>query len=146
DAFLKDPLALFSVKGKTAIITGASGAFGALAAKVLAGAGANVVLAASREDELKKVGDECTSLAGKSQVVALRPSSEENCHKIVKGAVDAFGSVDILVGASGLNKVAKIVDQKVEDFLDVMDANVNQSWLMARAAGRQRLAQGKGGK
>ena len=44
--FLKDPLSLFSVKGKTAIVTGATGAFGALAAKVLAGAGANVVIAA----------------------------------------------------------------------------------------------------
>ena len=39
DAFLKNPLSLFDIKGKTAIITGASGAFGALAAKTLAGAG-----------------------------------------------------------------------------------------------------------
>ena len=54
--------------------------------------------------------------------------------------------IDILVVASGLNKVSKIVDQKVEDFLDVMDANVNQSWLMARAAGKQMLEQGQGGK
>ena len=146
EAFLKDPLALFSVKGKTAIVAGASGAFGALAAKVLAGAGANVVLAASRQDALKKVAAECEALGAKAAIVALRPSSEENCDKIVKAAVDTFGSVDILVVASGLNKVAKIVDQKVEDFLDVMDANVNQSWLMARAAGRQMLAQGKGGK
>ena len=57
-----------------------------------------------------------------------------------------FGRLDILVVASGLNKVSKIVDQKPEDFLDVMDANVTQSWLMARAAGRQMLAQGGGGK
>ena len=48
--------------------------------------------------------------------------------------------------ASGQNKVSKIVDQKAEDFLDVMDANVTQSWLMARAAGRQMLKQGQGGK
>ena len=58
----------------------------------------------------------------------------------------AFGRVDILVVASGINKVSKIVDQKAEDFLDVMDANVTQSWLMARAAGRQMLKQGQGGK
>ena len=45
--FLKDPLSLFSVKGKTAVVTGATGAFGALAAKVLAGAGANVVICAN---------------------------------------------------------------------------------------------------
>ena len=41
--FLKDPLSLFSVKGKTAIITGATGAFGALAAKVMAGDRKSVV-------------------------------------------------------------------------------------------------------
>jgi len=39
--------------------------------------------------------------------------------------------------------VSKIVDQKPEDFLDVMDANVTQSWLMARAAAGQMLKQGK---
>ena len=48
--------------------------------------------------------------------------------------------------ASGQNKVSKIADQKPEDFLDVMDANVTQSWLMARAATRQMLKQGRGGK
>ena len=146
EAFLKNPLGLFDVKGKVAVITGASGAFGALSAKVLAGAGAHVVLAASKQDELKKVAAECESLGAKAHIIALRPSSEENCETIVKAAVDTFGRLDILVVASGLNKVAKIVDQKPEDFLDVMDANVTQSWLMARAAGKQMLAQGHGGK
>ena len=146
DAFLKNPLSLFDVKGKTAIITGASGAFGALAAKTLAGAGANVVLAASKENELKKVAAECNQLGGKTEVIPLRPNSEENCEKIVKAALDRFGRVDILVVASGLNKVARIVDMKPQDFLDVMDANVTQSWLMARAAGKQMLKQGQGGK
>ena len=143
EAFLKNPLALFDVKGKTAVVTGASGAFGALAAKTLAGAGANVVLAGSKQDELKKVAAECAELGGKTEIVALRPSSEENCDKIVKAAVDTFGRLDILVVASGLNKVAKIVDLKPQEFLDVMDANVTQSWLMARAAGKQMLKQGQ---
>ncbi len=146
DEFLKNPASLFDIKGKTAIVTGASGAFGALAAKTLAGAGANVVLAASKQDELDKMAAECAALGAKTAGVALRPSSEENCSRIVAAAVDTFGGVDILVVAGGLNKVAKIVDQKYDDFLDVMDANVNQSWLMARAAGAQMLKQGKGGK
>jgi NAD(P)-dependent dehydrogenase (short-subunit alcohol dehydrogenase family) len=144
--FLKDPLSLFSVKGKTAIVTGATGAFGAMAAKTLAGAGANVVLSASSADALKKVAAECEKLNGKAETVAKRPSTEGNCDAIVEAAVDKFGRVDILVVASGQNKVSKIVDQKAEDFLDVMDANVTQSWLMARAAGRQMLKQGQGGK
>jgi NAD(P)-dependent dehydrogenase (short-subunit alcohol dehydrogenase family) len=146
DDFLKNPHSLFDIRGKTAIITGASGAFGALASKVLAGAGANVMLAASKADELKKVAAECIALGGKAEIIAKRPSSEANCDEIVNLAVEKFGHVDILVVASGLNKVSKIVDQKAEDFLDVMDANVTQSWLMARAAGRQMLKQGTGGK
>ncbi len=144
--FLKNPLSLFDVRGKTAIVTGASGAFGSLAAQVLAGAGANVVLAAGKADELKKVAAECEALGGKVATVALRPSSAANCEKIVQTAVEKFGRLDILVVGSGKNDVAKIVDMTPERFLDVMDANVNQSWLMARAAGKQMLAQGQGGK
>src|SRR5260370_10498291 len=94
DDFLKNPASLFDIRGKTAIVTGASGAFGSLAAKVLAGAGANVVLAASREDELKKVAAECQALGGKSTIVtaivAKRPSSAENCDAIVAAAATAF--------------------------------------------------------
>jgi NAD(P)-dependent dehydrogenase (short-subunit alcohol dehydrogenase family) len=146
DDLLKDPLALFDVRGKTAVITGATGAFGALAAKVLAGAGANTVLAASRVEELEKVAAACAALGGKTEIVARRPRTEADCDAIVAAAVTTFGRLDILVVASGLNKVSKIVDQKPEDFLEVMDANVTQSWLMARAAGRQMLSQGGGGK
>src|ERR1700740_1726441 len=144
--FLKNPLSLFDIRGKTAIVTGATGAFGALAAKVLAGAGAHVVLSANGADALRKVAAECEKLGGKTEIVAKRPSSEANCDFIVDAAVKKFGRVDILVVASGQNKVSKIVDQKPEDFLDVMDANVTQSWLIARAAGRQMLKQGQGGK
>jgi NAD(P)-dependent dehydrogenase (short-subunit alcohol dehydrogenase family) len=146
EEFLKNPLSLFDVRGKTAIVTGASGAFGALAAKVLAGAGANVVLSAGNAAELKKVADACTALGGKVEILAKRPSSEANCDAIVKAAVARFSRVDILVVASGLNKVSKIVDQPAADFLEIIDANVTQSWLMARAAGRQMIKQGDGGK
>jgi NAD(P)-dependent dehydrogenase (short-subunit alcohol dehydrogenase family) len=144
--FLKNPSSLFDVRGKVAIITGASGAFGALAARVLAAAGAPVVLSAGNANALQKVGAECQALGGKVEMVAMRPSSETNCDQIVEAAVQRFGRLDILVVASGINKVAKIVDQKPSEFLDVMDVNVTQSWLMARAAGRQMLRQGQGGK
>jgi NAD(P)-dependent dehydrogenase (short-subunit alcohol dehydrogenase family) len=146
ESFLKNPLSLFDVRGKTAIVTGATGAFGAIAAKVLAAAGANVVICANNGEALKNVAAECEPLGGKVEMIAKRPSSEANCETIVGAAVKSFGRVDILVVASGQNKVSKIVDQKPEDFLDVMDANVTQSWLIARAAGRQMLKQGQGGK
>ena len=144
--FLKNPLALFDVRGKTAIITGATGAFGALAAHVLAGAGCNLVLSAGGTEALKKAAAECEKLGAKVEAVNARPSSADACEKIVEAAVKRFGGVDILVCASGINKVQKIVDQPPEVFSEVMDVNVTQSWLMARAAGKRMLAQGRGGK
>jgi NAD(P)-dependent dehydrogenase (short-subunit alcohol dehydrogenase family) len=144
--FLKNPLSLFEVRGKTAIVTGATGAFGALAAQVLAGAGCNLVIAAGGTEALNKVAAECKKLGVKVESVNLRPSSAAHCDKIVATAVQHFGGVDIVVLASGINKVAKIVDQPPEAFSEVMDVNVTQSWLMARAAGKQMLAQGRGGK
>ena len=96
--------------------------------------------------ELKKVAAECEKLGGKAEAVAKRPSSRRIATRSSRRRSKRFGGVDILVVASGQNKVSKIVDQKPEDFLDVMDANVTQSWLMARAAGGQMLEQGRGGK
>src|SRR4051795_13135923 len=95
--FLKNPLSLFEVRGKTAIVTGATGAFGALASKVLAGAGCNLALAAGGADTLKKVAGECETLGAKVETVNMRPSSADNCDKTVQAAVKRFGGVDILV-------------------------------------------------
>ena len=74
DAFLKNPLSLFDVRGKTAIVTGASGAFGALAAKTRAGAGAKVVRAARNQDELNTVAAGGEQLGGKETVLKANDS------------------------------------------------------------------------
>ncbi len=141
--WLKNPLSLFDIKGKVAVITGASGAFGALAAKVMAGAGCKLVLAAGKRAELEKIAAECST---EVEALNIRPSTERNCNDIIAKAVARFGRVDILVVASGKNDVSKITDMAPERFLDVMDANVTQSWLMAKAATTQMLKQGHGGK
>src|SRR5205823_2282133 len=92
---LKNPLSLFDIRGKTAIVTGATGAFGALAAKVLAGAGANVVICANNAEALKRLAAECAQLGGgKVATIAKRPSSTANCDAIVAAAVEEFGHVD----------------------------------------------------
>jgi NAD(P)-dependent dehydrogenase (short-subunit alcohol dehydrogenase family) len=141
-----DPLGLFSVKNKVAIITGASGAFGAVAAETLASAGAKLVLAAGKAKELTGVAAECRSRGAEVEEFVGRPSNEAASEGIVAKAVARFGRLDILVVASGKNDISKAVDMAPERFLDVMDANVTQSWLMARAAGKQMLTQGEGGK
>jgi NAD(P)-dependent dehydrogenase (short-subunit alcohol dehydrogenase family) len=141
---LANPLALFDISGKVAIVTGASGAFGAVAAQVLARAGAKLALVAGNAAALAETAAAC----GDAEVLSInaRPSDEAACEAIVADATARFGRLDILVVASGKNDVAKIADMAPARFLDVMDANVTQSWLMARAATRQMLAQGDGGK
>jgi NAD(P)-dependent dehydrogenase (short-subunit alcohol dehydrogenase family) len=141
-----DPHSLFDINGKVAIVTGASGAFGALASEVLAWAGAKLVLTAGNAAELEHVAERCREIGAEVEPVNERPVSEEICQTIVDAAVGRFGRVDILVVGSGKNDVGKIVEMAPERFLDVMDANVTQSWLMARAVGKQMLAQGGGGK
>jgi NAD(P)-dependent dehydrogenase (short-subunit alcohol dehydrogenase family) len=75
-----------------------------------------------------------------------RPNTEEDCSAIIAAAVAAYGGVDILVVASGMNDVAPITDMAPERFQKVMLANVEGAWLIARAAGKQMIAQGRGGK
>src|ERR1700740_1939292 len=93
---LKNPLSLFDVRGKTALITGATGAFGALAAQVLARARWHPVVAAVGAEALKKIAADCEKLGAKVEAVNMRPSSAAICDKIVNAAVQRFGGVDIV--------------------------------------------------
>ncbi|WP_299886623.1 SDR family oxidoreductase [uncultured Ruegeria sp.] len=134
---MSDPLKMFDVKGNVALITGASGAFGMVAARVLAGAGCNLVLAAGNQQALDEIAIECEKLGATVVTVNTRPNDEASCDALVDEAVNSFGKLDILVVASGMNKVAPINEMAPETFDAVMDANVNQSWLLARSAAKQ---------
>ena len=141
-----NPLSMFEVAGKVAVITGASGAFGMVAARVLAGAGCRLVLAAGNASALAEIAGECRDSGAEVLEANVRPETEAACEGLIARAVAAFGACDILVVASGMNKIAKIDEMAPDTFLSVMDANVTQSWLMARAATRQMKAQRTGGK
>lgn len=143
---MTNPLSMFDVKDQVALITGASGAFGMVAARILAGAGCNLVLAAGNAETLESIAQECRDLGVAVVALNVRPSDEDACNAMVAEAVNAFGRLDILVVASGMNKVALINDMSPETFTAVMDANVTQTWLLARAAAGQMKAQGDGGK
>ncbi len=143
---MQNPLSMFEVSGKVALITGASGAFGMVAARVLAGAGCKLVLAAGSADALAEIAQECRDMGAEVHTVNTRPSDEAACAGLMDEATKTFGALDILVVASGMNKVAKIDEMAPETFTQVMDANVTQSWLLARAATSVMKAQGTGGK
>ena len=143
---LPRPAAVFDLTGKSALVTGATGALGEQAAYALAGAGAHVTLAGANTDKLAAVADAVAEGGGSASVIALRPATEADVDRIVGAATEAGGGLDIVVSGSGTNIPAPIVDQDPADWDAVMDANVRQSWLLCRAAGRVMIPQGRGGK
>lgn len=138
----------FSVRDRAVLITGATGALGGAAARALAAAGARLVLTGGNGAALNGLAAELVDAGaqpGSVRAVELRPESEADAEAMVAAAVEAHGRLDGVLVASGMNKVAPIVDMPIADFESVMDANVRGSWLVCKAAGRQLLAQGDGG-
>lgn len=144
--WLKDPRVLFDVRGKVAVITGASGAFGALASKVLAGAGARLVLAAGNQAALDDTAAACRELGAEVRTVARRPTSQADCADIMDAALQEWGQLDILVVGSGLNDPCPIVEMSLERFEAVMDGNVTSTWLLCKAFGERVIPLARGGK
>jgi NAD(P)-dependent dehydrogenase (short-subunit alcohol dehydrogenase family) len=140
------PSGLFDLSGRSAVVTGASGALGGAVARGLAAAGAHVTLAAGKEPVAVEVASEISAAGGRAHVIARRPDSPAAAEAIVAAAVEAAGRLDLLVSASGLNIVAPTVEMSDADWSQVMDANVRGSWLVAQAAGRRMIDQGEGGK
>jgi NAD(P)-dependent dehydrogenase (short-subunit alcohol dehydrogenase family) len=141
-----DPTRLFSVQDKVAVVTGASGAFGALAARVLAASGARLVLAAGKDTELRATADQCRQFGSEVVTLTRRPTTEADCEAIMQTGAERFGGLDILVVGSGLNDVALITDMSPERFANVINGNVTGAWLLCRSFGKRVIAQGRGGK
>ena len=137
---------LFDVSGKNALVIGATGAFGMVAAEALASAGCNLALTGGNSLSLGEIENTCSKLGANTISINKRPESQEICEDIVSLTVKEFGSVDILVVASGINKVAKIDEMDPDTFSSVMNVNVTQSWLIARATAALMKKQNTGGK
>lgn len=137
---------LFDINGKVAIITGATGGFGAIAAKGLAKAGAHVMLTGRKEETLIPLAKEITDAGFNADYIAGDPVSHDDNKKIVAHTVEKFGGIDIVVTAAGMNKVGPITEQSVEDWEQVMDVNVKGTYLMCKEAGKVMIEQGRGGK
>src|SRR5258708_38303033 len=132
---LRHPLSLFDNKGKVAIVTGASGAFGRGCAIALGALGGKLVLASGSKGELDEVAAEVREAGGEAEAIVRRPDSLEDANAMLDTALKRFGRVDQLVVASGMNKPGFIQDLDYEDWQAVMDANVRGIWLMAKVVG-----------
>lgn len=141
-----NPTGLFDVAGKSAVVIGATGAFGQVVCATLGNAGAKLTVTAGNAESLATLQAELEAAGISAVSVNRRPNSEEDCNAIIAAALEAYDSVDILVVASGTNDVSPITEMSPERFSKVMLANVDGAWLIARAAGAQMIKQGAGGK
>jgi NAD(P)-dependent dehydrogenase (short-subunit alcohol dehydrogenase family) len=140
-----DPL--FDIRGRTAIVTGASSGLGVTFAGVLAARGANVVLAARRTERLKQVAEKISAAGGKALPVTCDVSDPAQVKAMVDGAVQHFGRIDILVNNAGVASDGGMMPEKVpnEVFEQVVRVNLLGVWYCCREVGQRMLSDGKGG-
>jgi len=143
---IPDIQALFNVSGKVALITGATGALGAACAKGLAQAGARVMLTARTEEALGALAREIQDAGYSAAFSAGDPAAEEDAARVVQETIGVFGGIDILLTAAGLSRPRPIVEQTLEEWESVMDANVKATWLFCKHTGKVLIDQGRGGK
>lgn len=129
------------LSGKTALVTGASSGFGAHFGRVLARAGARVILAARREDALAGVKASIEADGGNASAVRLDVTSAASIAELAPH----LGDVDILVNNAGIVRTKAALDQSEEDWDAVLDTNLKGVFLMAQAAGQAMKAHGRGG-
>lgn len=137
---------LFSVKNKVAVITGATGGFGRAASIGLAQAGAKIVVTGRSESKLKPLVAEIKQMGGEATYAVGSPDNHDDVKSVVAHAVESFGGIDILITAAGHNSPAPIIEQSVEEWDQIMDANVKGTWLFCKEVGKVMIEQGRGGK
>jgi len=113
------------LKGKNAIITGASNGIGRASALLFAAEGANLVLADVNESDLLKVEKEIKNLGGNVIIRKTDVSSEEEIKALINVALEKFNAIDILVNNAGISGGLDVLeDQKSEEWLKVYEVNV----------------------
>ena len=123
---------MFSLAGKTALITGASGGIGAAVAKALHAAGATITISGTRANVLEELK---AALGGQRvHVVPCNLSSAEDVEKLVPSAEAAMGGLDILVNNAGITRDGLAMRMKDDDWQAVLDVNLTSSFRLARAA------------
>ncbi len=122
---------MFSLQGKCALVTGASGGIGGAIAEALAAAGAKVALSGTRVEPLEalkaKIGERAVVCPGDLGDAATT-------EKLFKDAEAALGQIDILVNNAGLTRDGLAMRMKDEDWQKVIDVNLSAGFRLSRAA------------
>lgn len=134
-----------SLKGKTALVTGASRGIGREIAKTLAAEGAVVIVNYNGSKEAaEQVAAEIREKGGTAEIYGCNVSDFAAAEEMIKEVVKTHGSLDILVNNAGITKDNLILKMKEEDFDDVLAINLKGTFNTAKHVARQMLKQKSG--
>ncbi|HET7729513.1 MAG TPA: SDR family oxidoreductase [Usitatibacter sp.] len=138
-----DPL--FDVRGKVALVTGASSGLGEHFARALAARGAVVVAAARREERLRSLVEGIAAAGGQAHAQAMDVADRGSVEAAMARIVEEVGAPDIVVNNAGIAQAKPSVDLTEEDWRAVMGTNLDGAWRVAQASARAMIAAKKGG-
>ena len=111
------------LKDKVVVVTGASSGIGEAMAREYARMGAKVVMAARREEELRRIAGEIESTGGTVVCVSCDVVKEEECKHLIEVAVERFGGIDVMICNAGLSMRALFDDCDLKVLHRLMDVN-----------------------
>ena len=141
----QETTSLFRLDGKVALVTGASSGLGRHFAKVLAQAGAHVVVAARRKERLQELCAEITGAGGRASAVTLDVTDAASVTACFDACEKVAGVADVVVSNAGTTITKMAVEQTPEDFDQVINANLRGCWLVDTEAARRLIAAQKPG-
>jgi NAD(P)-dependent dehydrogenase (short-subunit alcohol dehydrogenase family) len=135
------------LRDKVSIVTGAGRGLGKVMALALAGAGSDIILTARTVDEIERTSKEITDIGRKALAIKMDITRSADISKMVEKAVSEFGKIDILVNNAGQN--ASYANHSFEDipedeWIEMIQTNVNGTFLVTRIVGRSMLEKGEG--
>jgi D-threitol dehydrogenase (NAD+) len=131
----------FTLKGRTAVVTGGASGIGAAVAETFAANGATVLVVDLDEDAART---KATQLGGDSAGFGCDVSDEEAVGSVVETIISQVGRVDILVNCAGVALLAPAEDLAVRDFERTVTVNLTGTFVMSQAVGRHMLEAGRG--
>lgn len=120
---------MFDLNGKSALITGASGGIGAAIARVLHGAGATVGLSGTRVEPLEALAAE---LGERAHVLPCNLSDAEAVTALPKQAIEAMGSVDILINNAGITRDNLFMRMSDDEWSSVIEVNLTSTMRLSK--------------
>ncbi len=136
---------MFSLKGRVALVTGASSGLGVQFARALAENGAAIALVARRADRLKALKDEIEGKGGKAIAIDADVTDRAAMTRAFDAAEKVFGTVTILVNNAGIAHGGRAVEMPPEEWRKVLSTNLDAVFFWAQEAARRMLAAKKQG-